>query len=83
MYQGLPGEALQITTNIEKGYRDMVTPYNGYLLSFAATSLVVQSAYESLQNVDLNQWKLLQSEYTSKIHNSIKRMQEMDQLMQD
>lgn len=61
----------------------MVTPYNGYLLSFAATSLVVQSAYESLQNVDLNQWKLLQSEYTSKIHNSIKRMQEMDQLMQD
>jgi hypothetical protein len=61
----------------------MVTPYNGYLLSFASASLVVQSAYESLQNVDLNQWRSLQAEYNSKLHNSIKRMQEMDRLMQD
>ena len=34
----------------------MVTPYNGYLLSFAATSLIVQSAYESMETVDPNRW---------------------------
>lgn len=61
----------------------MVTPYNGYLLSFSSAALVVQSAYESLQNVDLNQWRLLQAEYNSNLYNSIKRMQEMDRLMQD
>ena len=59
LYQGLPGQFLQLTQQIEKGYRDMVSPYNGYLLSFLGTSLVVQSAYESLQSVDVNQWQLL------------------------
>ncbi len=61
----------------------MVSPYNGYLLSFSSAALVVQSAYESIQNVDLNQWRLLQAEYNSKLYNAIKRMQEMDRLMQD
>jgi len=48
LYQGLPGAKLDFTYKYEKGYRDMVTPYMGYLMSFASTSLVVQSAYESL-----------------------------------
>lgn len=61
----------------------MVNPYNGYLLSFSSAALVIQSAYESIQNVDLNQWRLLQAEYNSKLYNAIKRMQEMDRLMQD
>lgn len=48
LYQGLPGVKLDYVYKFEKGYRDMVTPYNGYLMSFAATSLVIQSAFESL-----------------------------------
>lgn len=37
----------------------MVTPYNGYLLSFTSAALVIQSTYESMQFVDLSQWKIL------------------------
>ncbi len=48
LYQGLPGQKLLYVQQFEKGYRDMVTPYLGYLLTHAATSLVVFSAYESL-----------------------------------
>ncbi len=59
----------------------MVTPYFGYLLSFTASSLVVQSAYESLQSVDVNQWRILQSKYNSQIKFAAKRMMSMDTLM--
>jgi hypothetical protein len=41
----------------------MATPYLGYLLTHASTSLVVFSAYESLQSVDVNRWRLVQSRY--------------------
>lgn len=62
----------------EKGYRDMVTPYNGYLLSFAATSIVLESAYESLDSVDVNQWRLLQNRYHNQLMFSINRMKDID-----
>jgi hypothetical protein len=45
LYQGVPGAKLDFIRRYEKGYRDMVTPYVGYLLTFASTSIVVQSAY--------------------------------------
>lgn len=59
LYQGLPGAKLDFVYKYEKGYRDMVTPYMGYLMSFASTSLFIQSAYESLQSVDVNRWRLV------------------------
>ncbi len=59
LYFGVPGEARSVCDHMAKGWRDMVTPYNGFLLSYAATSLLVQSAYESLMTVDLNHWRIL------------------------
>jgi hypothetical protein len=82
LYQGLPGAKLDFTYKYEKGYRDMVTPYMGYLMSFASTSLVVQSAYESLQSIDVNRWRLVQSRYSGHINYAIQRMRELDNIMQ-
>lgn len=59
----------------------MVTPYMGYLLSFASTSLIVQSAFESLQSIDVNRWRLVQSRYSGHINYAIQRMREIDTIM--
>jgi hypothetical protein len=71
LYQGLPGAKLDFVYKYEKGYRDMVTPYMGYLLSFASTSLFIQSAYESLQSIDVNRWRLVNSRYSGHINYAI------------
>jgi hypothetical protein len=78
LYQGVPGQALSVVYKYEKGYRDMVTPYNGYLLSFAATSIVLESAYESLDSVDVNQWRVLQNGYHNQLMFSLNRMKDID-----
>ena len=61
----------------------MVTPYVGYLLSYATTSLVVFSAYESLQSVDVNRWRLVQSRYHGQFKYAIQRIRDTDTMMQN
>jgi len=71
LYQGLPGAKLDFTYKYEKGYRDMITPYMGYLMTMASTSLLVQSAYESVQSVDVDRWRLTQSKYSGHVNYAI------------
>lgn len=59
LYKGVPGQQLDYVHQFEKGYRDMVTPYNGYLLSYTGAALLALSAFESTQSLDINEWKLL------------------------
>lgn len=61
----------------------MVTPYTGYLLAHASTSLVILSAYESLQSVDVNRWRLVQSRYHGQFKYAIQRIRDTDTMMQN
>lgn len=83
LYQGVPGGAMQVMAYMAKGWRDMVTPYNGYLLSYTAASMLVLSAYDSAVSSDQNNWRLLQSNYNGQLKLAIKKMKYMDSLMQD
>ncbi|TNV84342.1 hypothetical protein FGO68_gene17000 [Halteria grandinella] len=83
LYEGVPGQSLQINAYMAKGWRDMVTPYHGFLLTYTAASMVVLSAYDSSTSLSVDTWRPLQVKYNGQLKLAIKKMSYLDQLMRD
>jgi hypothetical protein len=72
-----------VMTYFAKGWRSMVTPYNGFLLSYTAASMLVLSAYDSSISLQVDNWRELQSRYNGQLKVAIKKVTYMDGLMKD